>query len=77
MKTILTISRKWHQPIIETTITNEAISISCDLDDFLMAVREELGSITWVFLDATFKAKFDAAAQKVLEGIKAESSKVV
>lgn len=77
MKTILTISRKWHSPQITTTLSNEAISLSCDLDDFFMAVQEELGSVRWVFSDATFKVKFDAAVERVIQGIKDESAKVV
>lgn len=77
MKTFLTISRKWHSPQIEITLSSESISLACNLDDFFMAVQEELGSVRWVFSDATFKVKFDAAVERVIQGIKDESAKVV
>lgn len=77
MKTTLTISRKWHMPQIETSVSNESISLKCDLDDFIEAVAQELGPVTWVFSDKAFRLKLDAAVERVLQGIKDESSKVV
>lgn len=77
MKTVLTISRKWHSPQIETTITQDSISLAIDIDDFLEAVSQEIGTVTWVFTEKSFRAKFDDAVSKVLAGIKEESAKVV
>lgn len=77
MKSVVTVSRKWHSPTIQTTVSSEEISLSCDLVDFCEAVVQELGSVAWVFTDRTFRLKFDAAVARVLQGIKDESAKVV
>ena len=73
----LTISRHWNNPQIQTKVDLEGIEMSIELADFCEALTTELGPVTWVFRDATFKAKFDAAVQMVLTKIKEESSKVV
>jgi hypothetical protein len=64
-------------PQIETTVSNEAISLTCNLEDFIEAVAQELGPVTWVFTDRAFRVKLDAAVERVLQGIKDESAKVV
>ena len=64
-------------PQIETTVSNDSISLKCDIDDFIEAVVQELGPVTWVLRDATFRTKLDAAVERVLQGIKDESAKVV
>ena len=42
MKTILTISKKWNNPQIETTITGEGISLAIDMGDFREALKREI-----------------------------------
>ena len=41
MKTI-TIVRKWNNPAIEISITNESIALSMKLDDFIQALTDEV-----------------------------------
>ena len=69
----VTISRKWHQPKIETTLNDVEIKLDMPLDDFLKALRAELSWRGWLLSNAAF----DVAVQTVLEGIKEESTKVV
>jgi hypothetical protein len=76
-KSILTISRKWHNPQINTVINTEGIELSIPLDDFIQAVIQELGPVTWMFKDATFQSKLNSSINNVLQGIKEESAKVV
>lgn len=76
-KTFVTISRKWNNPQITTVIDREGISVIIPLMDFAEALAREIGPVTWIFMDATFRAKFDAAVEAVLEGMKAETVKVV
>jgi hypothetical protein len=76
-RSVVTITRQWHAPQITTRITNEEISVSVALPDFLEALTRELGPVTWVFTDRAFKVKFDAAVERVLQGIKDETAKVV
>ena len=69
----VTISRKWHQPKIDTTLNDVEIKLEMPLDDFLKALREELRWRGWLLSDAAFTQ----AVENVLEGVKEESAKVV
>lgn len=77
MTTKITISRKWNNPKIEAKVYDAGISLSMGLDDFLIAVKQEVGSVTWVFKKATFEKQLDEAVKRVVSGIKQESAKVV
>ena len=74
-KRFVTISRKWHNPQIAITVSNEGISLEMQMDDFVEALKRELetegfvegikagvGSATWIFRDKTFGRKVDQAA---------------
>ncbi len=74
---MITISRKWNNPQIDITVNPEGIELSCSIPDFAEALATEIGPVTWVFRDATFRARFDAAVAKVISGIKEESVKAV
>jgi len=75
----VTVSRKWTHPQIFTRITGEEIALSIELDDFLAAlkheidaqlpvfldsIRQQVGSVTWVFTQATFDTMFAQAVDK-------------
>ena len=77
MKSVVTISRKWNNPKILTTISSEGISLQMDMDDFVTALKQEVGKVTWVFTQKEFEKRIDAAVETVLYGIKEESIKVV
>lgn len=77
MKTVLTITKKWHQPTFTYRIASEDMSAEVDLDDFIKALKAEIGSVTWTLKQASFEKQLDQAVADVLSGIKAESKKVV
>lgn len=74
---VLTISRKWHQPKITTTISTIGITLTIDLEDFILAVLDEVGNSTLLLTKSKFEAKFRKAVDNVLLGIKEESAKVI
>lgn len=75
--TKITVTRKWHNPKISITVDSEQISLSMDMDDFITALIKEIGSVTTVFTQKTFADKVSAAKDRVIEGIKEESLKVI
>jgi hypothetical protein len=84
MKSLISISRKWHNPKIEMELwmfqeapDNTFIRLNIELEDFIKAIQEEIGSVTWVFTKDGFKGKFDNAVKNVISGIKEESTKIV
>lgn len=77
MKTIITISRYWHKPKIMSVVWGEGISMSIDVDDFKKALKQEIGSVRWIFKNSTFDAVIESAFQRVVEKIKEESAKTV
>ena len=77
MKSIITVSRKWDNPKITTTLSDEEINLQCSLDDFLAALKTEIGSVTFTVTKSGFNKQFSKAVERVLQGIKEESAKVV
>lgn len=75
-RTVVTVSRKWDNPSIETTVTNDEISLSMHIDDFAEALTQELGPIALILTKGQFKKQLDAAIIRVISGIKQESKKV-
>ena len=77
MKSVVTISRYWKNPKITTSISTEGISIQMNMEDFITALKQEIGSVTWVVTQKTFNERLDIAIEKVLAGMKEETIKVV
>jgi hypothetical protein len=77
MESIVTISRYWSNPQIQTTVTEESIKLNISLDDFIAAIKQDIESVTWTFKQATFEKQLDEAVSSVLEKIKEESIKAV
>lgn len=75
-KTTVVISRKWHHPQITMSVTDEGIRIEIPLEDFLKALCDEIGKVTWVFTKAEFLRRYDAAVEKVISGIKEETVRI-
>jgi hypothetical protein len=76
-KSIVTVSRHWNNPEILTNITDESISLSIHLSDFISALKEEIGSVTTTITQKSFSDKMDKAVVGVIERIKEESAKVI
>lgn len=70
--TRLTITRLWHHPEIHIRVSPEGIQLELPIEDFLEALSHELG---WTAL--VTRKQLTAATEKVIDGIKAESAKVV
>jgi hypothetical protein len=73
----VTISRYWNRPEINITVNDELISLNMKMDDFIKALKEEIGSVTWTFRDKTFNETIDNAVQSVIKKVKEESVKVM
>ncbi len=71
------ISRKWNNPEISASVTNEKIELVMKLDDFVEALGRELGSPTWMFTQATLIEKLNAAYSRVMSEVKGASKEVV
>lgn len=74
---LVTVSRKWNNPQIYINVTSEEIELSMSLDDFIVALADEIGSVALTVRDATFRKKLNEAATRVVSGIKDESRKAV
>ena len=77
MKEIVTISRYWNKPFIKVVVTNDDISLSIPLVDFIDAVKKEIGPVRWIIKNETFEHILDKAVKVVIEKVKEESSKGV
>lgn len=77
MKELITILRKWNNPEIRMWINNDEIGIQVTLDDFVQAMKQAVGPVTWVFTKEEFDRRFDQAYEQVIQEIKKQSTKVV
>lgn len=64
-KTLIVVSRKWHEPFIRIDVTGVGIAITMTLDDFVEALRQETGH------------DVRAATEKIVSYMKQESSKAL
>ena len=82
MKTIMTVSSKWNEPQIETTVWKRReeegdphVLLRISLDNFIEALKQEFlaqGKITWITTEAEFRKRMDVALKAVVGGIKYE-----
>ena len=90
MKQVVSITRHWHSPEIQTRIESRAkghlpgmpgdsgfIEISMDLDDYLEALAAEVGNPTMLLTIDQLKKKIKFCNKTILEKMKAESTKVI
>lgn len=61
----MTVTKFWHNPIIQVLITDEALGLRMEIEDFKKALKKELG------------VEVDVAIDKIIGVIKEESRKVV
>ena len=71
---VVTISRHWENPQIKTTISEKSISLECSLEDFKRALKQEIGSVRWIFKTETFEKRVDDSICNILEKIKAANT---
>jgi hypothetical protein len=73
----VTIMRRWNNPKINIFIDDDEINIKMTLNDFLMAVKEEIGAVTWTFTKDSFVTQFDNAVARIITAMKRETAKVI
>lgn len=71
MSNLVVISRKWNKPKISMIVTNEELSFAIGLGDFMEAVKLEVGARDGL------GERIDKAAQRVVDGIKSESTRIM
>lgn len=67
-KSLVTVSRKWHEPFVRVDVTDHGVGITMTGEDFLVALATELGVAPDTVL---------AAGEKVFSGMKRETAKVM
>ncbi len=64
-KQLVVVSRKWHEPFIRIDVTEIGVGVTMTLEDFIAALEIESG------------VSLGKAADRVLSGMKAETSQVM
>jgi hypothetical protein len=77
MEEFITISRKWNNPKISIIISNKEISLSIKMDDFITALKSEIGKVTWVFTKKEFEKRIDESIKTIIEAVNNETLKVM
>ena len=65
-KQLITVSRKWHEPMIRVDVTEVGVGITMTLEDFVIALEHESGH-----------SQLLAAAERVIAGMKQETGRVM
>ena len=56
---------------------NQEIDLTVNWEDFIEALKEQVGSVTLTFRKATFEKQLDEAVNRVIRNIKEEGVKVI
>lgn len=72
-RSVVTVSRKWSQPNILVWVTNEEIGMGMKLDDYLVALCEEIGNPTLLLTKAQMLQKMREATPVVEREMKEAS----
>jgi hypothetical protein len=67
-RAFVTVTKLWHHPGIQILVTNEAIGMRMGMDDFIQALKAEIGNPG---------VDIEGAVKRIVEGIKEESKKAV
>lgn len=77
MKSVVTISRKWKSPIIESWVCAEDVGSKMELDKFLESLVEHVGNPTTLITKKQFLAKLVSATEAIKEEMKDKTKHVV
>jgi hypothetical protein len=82
MKTIVTISKKYNRPEIIQEIFKEGedengqyVRLSMPFDDFIVALKEEMGSVAMTITKEGLSKKIDSAISNITSAVRAEWTK--
>ena len=70
IKEAVIISRQWHNPAIRSYMTKKDVGAEMELDDFLKAVLEIVGSPTFTMTKNQLANKIFAAKEQILVEMK-------
>ena len=76
-KSVLTVSRQWHNPNILVWVNDEEIGMGMKLSDFMIALAKEIGNPALLLTNSQLLTKLNTAASNITEGMKAQSSQVM
>lgn len=71
------IKREWADAQISITVTSTGIGISIPMDEFMVACGIEMGNPLLLMTNAQLVAKLKAAAERVIDGAKDETKRVM
>ncbi len=77
MPKFVTISRRWNQPEISIDVDGDGIDIKMKMEDFIQALKLELGSPLNIITKKQLSKRVSVAANAVLGGIKKETVKII
>lgn len=77
LKQTLVISRHWSNPVISVSVRDDGISLECSLDEFLLALAEELKHPLMSLTKGRMLVDLQAAKDVVLGKIKEASIQAV
>jgi len=77
-RTVVVISRRWSGPLIRVEVRKIAadteVSVSMSLAEFVQSLVEEIGSPASIMTTSGLRKKAIDAAQRVVDGMKAETT---
>lgn len=76
-KHVVHISRKWNNPRIFIDVDNTGIDIKMDLDEFVSAILEEIGSPALTITRTQLKNKIKLAVEEVCLEMKKQTTPVM
>ena len=69
-KSVVVISRRWDNPKINISVTNEGIGMVMSLDKFIVAVGKEMGNPTMLITNKMLVDKLNAVTNVVIDEMK-------
>jgi putative NADH-flavin reductase len=70
------VSRQWNHPQITAFLDVKEVGAQIDLDDFLLAMLDEIGKPTYIMTREQLKAKVMAAKDEILSEMKRATAHV-
>jgi hypothetical protein len=76
-RTLIVVSKKWKEPMIEVHISDSEIGACMDFDDLHAALLEELGNPLTILTKERLKARIDSALKNVLKELRENTKYIV
>lgn len=76
-RAVVVVGRKWNNPEIEISVTEEEIAIKMSLKDFLHALSIEMGNPTLLVTKNALRKSMQSSSDVVVKGMKQETNRVV